>query len=879
MKMNMRIVNAILFISFITCLTTLALETEAQTIEGSAPSVVSVGQQFRLRYTVDTQDVKDFQIGNIPGDFEILMGPSTSSQSSFQIINGKTSSTSSITYTYILSATKEGTFQIPPASVIADGNQIRSNSVTIQVSGEAASQSHGSSQGQKGQGSQNHQTGKKQKSQSSNEITSSDLFIRVSANKKRVCEQEPILLTYKVYTLVDLTQLSGKMPDLKGFHTQEIQLPQQKSFKVETIDGKAYRTVTWSQYVMFPQMTGELEIPSITFEGIVAQRNLSIDPIEAFFNGGAGYTEVKKKIVAPGIKIQVDPLPQKPSNFSGAVGKSFSLSANIDKTETKTNEPITLKVAVSGTGNLKLMKQPVVEFPKDFDKYDAKQTDKTRLTANGLEGSMVYDFMAVPRHAGTYKIPPVEFTYYDTGSKEYKTLRTDSFSINVEKGEAGAAVSDYTGQSDVNLINKDIKYIKTGPADLKQKGEYFFGSPSYWICLAVMALLFVSLMIIFRQRAIDNANIGKMRGKKANKVATKRLRTAAKLMAAGKGGEFYDEVMRALWGYIGDKLNMPVESLSKDNISQRLAERNVDETTVNLFIGALDECEFERYAPGDAAGNMSKTYDAAITAIMNIEGSMRKTSSKNSGSSAAKSLILLAILSLGIPANAQKEKADSAYAKENYSLAIDIYEEILKEGVSSDIYYNLGNAYYRQGDITRAIINYERALEMSPGDPDIRHNLQMAQSMTTDRITPETEFLFITWWRSLTNMLSVDGWAKTALASMAIAILLALLYLFSGRTGLRKLGFFGSSLALLVFILSNILAWQQKDETLNRKGAIVTAGAAQVKSTPSDNGTDLFILHEGTKVIITDSGMEQWKEIRVADGKEGWIESSAIEII
>ena len=881
-----------------------AMVTMAQKLVGEAPQEVATGEQFRLTYTVNTQNVSDFRAGNIPEELEVLMGPSTSQQSSFQIINGHTSSTSSITYTYIVSASKEGSFTIPPAQITVDGQTIKSNSLTIKVSGTAQSNSQGSQQSGSRRGRNN--TGRQQMRQAGSEISASDLYIQVTANKKNVHEQEPILLTYKVYTLVDLTQLSGKMPDLKGFHTQEIQLPQQKSFKVETVNGKPYRTVTWSQYVMFPQMTGDLEIPSITFDGIVIQQNRNIDPFEAFFNGGSGYVEVKKKIVAPGVKIHVEPLPTRPAGFSGAVGRNFNISAQIDKTEAKTNDPVTLRVIVSGVGNLKLIKEPVVTFPKDFDHYDPKTTDKTKLTTNGVEGSMVYDFMAVPRHPGKYEIPPIEFTYYDTQSNAYKTLKTEGFTLNIAKGASSSSVSDFSGQS-VDMLNKDIRYIKTGDTKQHDVNEFFFGSTAYWICLALLALLFISLFIVFRQRAIDNANIGKMRGKKANKVATKRLRTAKALMTANKPGEFYDEVLRALWGYVGDKLNMPVESLSRENISQRLTERNVSEDTVNLFIGALDECEFERYAPGDPKGNMSKTFDAAMTAIMNIEETMKKKTKKKAPTTA----ILLIALSLGMPAGVTaqedadtvappapailgdsaampampapeavtKAMADSAYANQQYQQAIACYEALLRQGVSADIYYNLGNAYYRTEDITHAVLNYERALLLSPGDKDIKYNLQLARSMTIDKITPESEMFFFTWYHSLVNIMSVDGWARTALIALALAILLALCYLFSERMWIRKTGFFGCLIVLLVFAVANIFAYQQKDETLNRKGAIVVAPSVQVKSTPASNGTDLFILHEGTKVEITDASMKEWKEIKVADGKEGWLETSTIELI
>lgn len=846
---------------FILCLYVLA--SYAQKFVAEAPSHVSIGQQFRLTYTVNTQDVSGFAIGSIPEELEVLMGPSTSSQSSFQMVNGKTTSSSSITYTYILCANKNGTYSIPAAQITADGKRLTSNTLKIEVSGTASQGSSGS----RSQGPTN------QVRSAGTQISGSDLFIKVTANKRKVHEQEPILLTYKVFTLVSLTQLEGKMPDLKGFHTQEVQLPQQKSFKVETINGRPYRTVTWSQYVMFPQQTGKLDIPSITFNGIVVQQNRSFDPFD-FFSGGSGYVEVKKKIKAPGISIEVEPLPERPANFSGGVGQ-FNISAQLDKTEVKANDPITLKVTVNGVGNLKLIKKPIVNFPKDFDVYDAKISDKTKLTANGVEGSMVYDFLAVPRHQGTYEIPEVEFVYYDTKEDVYKTVKTEAFVLNVAKGEGTAKVSDFTNQEDLKLLNKDIKYIKTGDTDIHNINEFFFASTSYWTSIIILAVIFIMLFVVFRQRALNNANIVKMKGKKANKVATKRLKNAYRIMQQGKPNELYDEVLRALWGYVGDKLNIPVEQLSRDNISQKLSEHDVDAITIDKFISALDECEFARYAPGDSKGNMNKTYDAAMTAIMEIEESMKKTKR-----SSLKSVILILMISLPMSALAvSKVEADSAYAQQKYQVAIEQYEQLLKQGVSADLYYNLGNAYYRTDDITRAIINYERALLLSPGDSEIRFNLQLARSKTIDKITPESEMFFVTWYHSLVNLMSVDGWAFMALCSLALAVILSLVYLFSERIWLRKFGFFSGLVLIVIFVMSNVFASHQKTKLLDRTGAIVISSAATVKSTPAENGTDLFVLHEGTRVEITDNSMKDWKEIRLADGKEGWIESKRIELI
>lgn len=854
--------------SFLILLFIIVINAEAQRLEASAPSQVSVGEQFRLTYTVNSQNVSSFRAGSIPEALEVLMGPSTSSQSSFQMVNGHTSSSSSITYTYILCANKNGSFVIPPAHINVGGRNVASSALRVRVSGRARQTAN---TGGADDSNQPHMRA------AGSRISSNDLFIKVNANKKRVHEQEPVLLTYKVYTQVDLTQLEGKMPDLKGFHTQEVPLPQQKNFRVERVNGRVYRTVTWSQYVMYPQMTGKLQIPSIKFDGVVVQQNRSVDPFEAFFNGGSGYVEVRKTINAPGISIQVDPLPTRPSNFSGGVGR-FDISAQLNKKEVKANDPISLRVVVSGIGNLKLIKQPVVNFPKDFDKYDAKVTDKTRLTVNGVEGNMIYDFLAVPRHQGKFTIPAVEFTYYDTGTNSYKTIKTHAYQVNVTKGSGSSSMSDYSGGDDVKLLNSDIHYIKIGDADLHDANDFFFGSTKYMILLTVLLLCFITLMIVFRKRAIDNANIGKMRGKKANKMATRRLKLASKLMFAGKQTEFYDEVLKALWGYVGDKLNIPVEQLSKDNISEKLQSRGVDTENIQTFIDAINECEFERYAPGDTSGNMEKVFGQAMNAIEKIDGTLGKK--RNNRSTVVKSVIIIAMLSISMTGHAiTKANADTAYVHENYQQAIKDYEELLHGGVSADIYYNLGNSYYRTDNITKAVLNYERALLLSPGDPDIRFNLQLARSKTIDKITPESEMFFITWYHSLVNLTSVDGWAKIGIISLVLSLMLALAYLFSGRMWLCKTGFFGGVVLLVCFIFSNVFAYQQKQQLINRTGAIIIVPSVSVKSTPSAGGTDLFVIHEGTKVTISDGSMKGWKEVKLSDGKEGWIQVDKMEVI
>lgn len=600
-----------LFVSFF------GIDASAQRITVKGPSSVPAGHPFQIQYVVNTTDVKGFKMGNVPDAFEVLYGPSTSTQQSFSIVNGRTTQSSSVTYTYTMMANKNGTFVIPAAHAVVGGNNVASQAIRINVSGKSQSA---------GQYSQSRSQQQAQRvDRAGSRISGNDLFIRVTANKQRVFEQEPILLTYKVYTQVELTQLEGKMPDLNGFHTQEIQLPQQKTFHIENINGKTYRCVTWSQYVMFPQMSGMLEIPSIMFKGIVVQENPNVDPFEAFFNGGSGYIEVKKEIKAPSVTIKVEPLPSKPANFSGGVGY-FSVASSVDNKTVKAGDPVNLRVVVSGSGNMKLIKMPELVLPKDFDKYDPKITDKTKLSTEGITGTMVYDYLIVPRNKGQYTIPAMEFVYFDTRTSTYKTEKTQPIQLNVEQGTGGSGgVTDYSQRND-----NDISDIITGDVVGEQPYYTFFGTTGYAIINALILVAFIILLIVFRKRAMALADVTAMRGKKANKVAVKRLNKSAKLMQGGKRTEFYDEVLRALWGYVGDKLNIPVEQLSRDNVSGKLQERGVAEEVTCRFIEAIDECEFARYAPSEDGTDtqMKSTYDKATEAITKIEESEKNNKSR-----------------------------------------------------------------------------------------------------------------------------------------------------------------------------------------------------------------------------------------------------------
>ena len=522
----------------------------------SAPNAVVVGQQFKLSYKVNRGNAKELHIPSIDG-FTILMGPSRSSSSSYSNYNGQVTSTVSLTYTYILKAEKEGTFTLPAATTEVEGKQVKSNSVEIKVLPQDKHQAGSQTSAQSGG------------SGSSAEIGKNDLFMTAILNKTKIFEQEAVLLTYKVYSAVNLTSLNGKMPTLKEFHIQEIDLPQQKEWQLEHYNGRNYRALTWRQYLLFPQQSGEIEIPSVAFEGIVAQQvRTSMDPFDMFFNGGSQYVEVKKTLNTPALKLKVENLPSgKPEGFSGGVGE-FNIKSSLSASEVKANEAVTMRITISGVGNMKLLKTPEVNFPADFEVYDPKVDNNFSVKSNGLSGNKIIEYLVIPRHAGTFTIPSVKFSYFDVKQQQYKILETEPYTLTVAKGKGSDSqvATGYVSKEDLKLLGKDIRFIKNGDTSYFCKENTFFASTAYMLCYLIPLILCIAYIVIYRKKMTENANLTKMRTKKASKVAVKRLKVAKQMMVEKKSNEFYDEILKTLWGYVSDKLSIPVSKLSKDNI-------------------------------------------------------------------------------------------------------------------------------------------------------------------------------------------------------------------------------------------------------------------------------------------------------------------------
>ncbi len=581
----------------------------------SAPKSVVVGQRFKIAYEANTRTDSQPTLPEVDG-MRVLMGPSSSIMTQSSNINGRRTSSQTITFTYTVVMDKEGDVTIPGASVMVDGKSVVSNPLTIKVLPEGQSSS---TQQQSGASTSRQNSG------SSTNISNDELFIVASVSKTKAYDQEAILLTYKVYTTVNLVNLDNPSPDLKGFNIQEIELPQQRQFELEHYNGRNYNMMEWRKFVLFPQENGRLEIPSMEYEAVVAvQTRRSMDPFEMMFNGGYSYVEVKKKLRSNKVIIDVEKLPAgRPEGFSGGVGH-FNISSTVSATELKSNEEFTLKVIVKGNGNMKLMGDPVVEIPSEFDVYDPIITNKYKLTGKGFAGEKIYEYVITPRTAGSFTLPAAKFVYFDTAAGSYKTIESKVYTIDVAKGASQASPSGnvYVVKEDGKLLANDIRYIKLGAAG-NEDGK-FFASSLYRLLYIVSLLLFAVAVFVYRKRIKDNENVTLVKTKKANSVAVRRLKNAKKLMSDNRVNEFYDETLKAVWGYMSDKLNIPLSRLSKDNISNELARRGCDEALVTDLLSLLNECEFARYAPGDPGATMDKIYKMAVSVISKMENSIRK---------------------------------------------------------------------------------------------------------------------------------------------------------------------------------------------------------------------------------------------------------------
>ncbi len=589
----------------------------------SGPSVIGVGEQFRVVFKINTDDISKFTPPSISG-FDILAGPSTSRMSSFNMVNGKTTNTSSTSFTYVLSANKEGTFTISGAKVNTNNKTYASNSITIKVQknptqSQRAQTQRGYSQNQNNQAS----------------VTVLDdkaLFIRASANKSKAVIGEEIIITYKLYTLVNISEYQvNRMPINKGFWIEEIDMSQDPTISTETIEGRQYQVATLRKVIAYPQESGKLTIAPLDIDVIAhiasrSQRRVSTgDPFfDSFFQsmGQTGYEKVKKSIKSNVINVNVSELPKSNIDFSGAVG-NFQISATASPLQCKTNEAITLRYTISGSGNLSLIDKINLKIPEDFESFDPTINDQINKTPNGLNGKRTFEYILIPRVQGEFKIPKVSFTYYDLNTKTYKTISTNEFILKITKGKDELSGLAQQMSEREKYIKRDIEHIKTKPTNFYSQNSSIYIKPYLLLVFLIIIMLTIGYIVFENKSNKKNSDISYVRYKKASKIAHNRLKKAKKYLENYQKDEFYNEIAQATWNYLSDRFNIVKMDLSFDNVKEILTKRNIKEDTINNLISLLNNCEYVRFSQGEEIQKMDSLYEQAANSLSDIESQIK----------------------------------------------------------------------------------------------------------------------------------------------------------------------------------------------------------------------------------------------------------------
>ena len=576
-------------------------------LTASAKKTVVLGERFRLLFQVNT-NTNSFTPPNL-SDFQILMGPSKSSSSSYNIVNGNATQTSTTGFTYYLVPKKVGTYKIASAQIKHKGQIIKSNEIIIKVVDKNTAINSSNT-----------------KTNNPSGISNTDLYIRTHLSKSSVYKGEHLVATVKIYVKAGIG-LAGfdeiAMPSFDGFYSQEIPTSNNVNFVAETINGVTYNVGVLQKTILYPQKSGKINIDAFNITCVVqqrVQRRRSRNLFDDFFS--SGYRNIKHKIQSNNAVVNVKALPiNKPKDFTGAVGK-LNISAKVDKTDVGSDEPIVLKVKISGNGNMKLISEPEINFPPDFDVYDPKIKNNYKNDATGSHGNIEYEYLIIPRHGGEFKIPKIKLSYFDIKTKKYVTKSTEKILLNVKKGEgesnATSVVSNVT-KEDVQYLGNDIRYIKTNNIELNKKSDFIFGSLWFYLVYIFSIVGFIAIFILKRKQIRENANASLVKNKKANKLAKQRFKLANKHLNENNSEQFYLEITNAVWGYLSDKLGIQLANLSKENAIQILVEKGICEERISDLTSVLNICEFERFAPTKSSTQMHEVYDNSIKLISTFE--------------------------------------------------------------------------------------------------------------------------------------------------------------------------------------------------------------------------------------------------------------------
>ena len=843
-------------------------------------NIVELSERFNLVFVVEGEQApSDFQ-WTAGEDVTVVWGPQKGSSRNVQIVNGKTTRSSQTFYTYILQARKTGTLTIPSAVAKVKGEELRSKPVTIQVVDDGGSSAAGSTASQ-----EPSQAGGQQQARQATS-NQGDIFLRLSLSRTSVVVGEPITATLKIYNRTNLVDFeNARFPTFNGFWSQEVDSPTNIEFKREQVDGTMYNSAILRRWVIIPQKAGDQTIDPAEIVCLVnvQQRRSTGSIFDDFFN--SDFVTTRQRVSTKPATVHVSALPGgAPASFGGGVGE-FQVQARLSKDSLKTHDAASLIVTVSGKGNVALLEAPKLSFPPDFEVYDVKtnvNTDKS-----GTSGSKTFEFPFIPRSPGNFEIGPVQYSYYDVKQRKYHTASTAVLPLAVARSASSASGAPQQGNTlvvdrkGVKNLGEDIRFIRTKTSLGTDKG-FFVYSSLWWGAILALLAIGAGIWLGFRKMAARRADVTGNRNRRATRQALKRLAQAKDFLDKNLYTAFYEELHRSLIGFVGDKLAMDMADQNKENIEASLIAGGVPEATAKDFTELLDACEYARYSPDSGHEAMNAHYEKAVSTITAIDSSMKKPSSK------APVLAILLLLALPLSqARAAESYPDSlwnagvaAYTEGDFASALQDWEDVRATGLmSKELYYNLGNAYFKTGEMAQSILWYERALKLDPSDADIRHNLEYARSLTQDRIEEVPEIFFEQWGHAMCYLLPSNTWAVLCLVFLAAAVAMALLFLLGSTAGRRRVGFFVGIACLLFAFLGWDFAQWQRQEALAQDRAIVMRPVSSVKSSPSaESAKDLFILHEGTRVKILDN-VGSYSNIELGDGRQGWIPSADIEVI
>lgn len=857
-------------LTVLTCLFVYSLSQGQVSFVAKAPQSVGVNEGFTVSYIVNTSNPSHFQPPRISGA-EIVAGPSTMHSSSTRSINGKISSSSSVTFSYTLVASKQGTVNIGPAKIQVNNQTYSSNTLTIQVVNNPTMAQRGYNWQRGGRYGQQTQKNMAQDNQEV-QIDNKAVFVRALPSKTDVVKGEEVIITYKLYTLLPVSEYQiDKIPSTTGFWIEELDRQSNPKLSVEVYNGQRYQVADLRKVIVFPQRSGTLSIKPMSLS-IVAhvvshkRQNFSTgDPFfDQFFNDplfssfGTSYKSVKKKIYTNAITFNVKDLPNKLDNYCGGVGK-FSISGDISSKRLKAFEPFYLTYTLSGKGNLTLINNLPLNLPDEFQLSDPEITDNIQRDASGVYGMRTFRYLVIPRVEGKFVFPGLNISYYDIDKRMFDTLILEDYQVQVAKGEVN---SDFLDQLDARLKYRNMK-IKSdvNVSSLDRVYHIFDMTILYCIPFVLILLLCVSILIFSRYKRVC-ADVVNVKMKRSTKIAIKRLKKAKKFLDKSEMESFEDETAIALWTYVEDRFKMDRQKLSLQGCKDELISLGMIEETVNKLVNILNRCQYLRFSQDKEAIADITLYNDTIDVISSIEEQMKKLKKVKKTVSIKKeheinipkylSIIMFCFLLFGF--------MDLSYAQSKYDVSLSAKQFCIK-----------ADSCFKQSDYANAMLYYEKALKLSPSNEDIQLNINITRSRLVGDTYVMPDFILLRWVKYISGLIPLPVWAVLFISLFILTCVMFFVYFFSLN---KKVLFFYICLGCLVLSLSSMLLGIVRQNIVNdNTNAIIMKSNTHLRETKNITAKDIVIMYKGQKVKILENSGDTWIKVQTEDNKVGYMEN------